>query len=106
VVADPSLIGQTVRLTIPASDPFDQPRGVISRDVPRRSDGSAIMIVDHQLVLTRVTKPFNWVRSSTMSFELAGPSGAIVGTFYDPGHVPISFHGTPLISGGIARKIR
>ena len=89
VLANPSLIGQTVTLAIPVSDPFDQlQKGVISRDVPesqRRVTDQQIGFYDQLLDAGRVSTPFNWglIFNADSRFpELAGLKGAIIGTFY------------------------
>ena len=72
VIADPSLIGRKVTFDIPVADPIDQlNKGVISADTPE----------DRGLVST----PFNWglfFNADSRFPELAGLSGAIVGSFY------------------------
>lgn len=89
VAADPDLIGQTIELAIPASDPFDQlNKGVIDRELPenrRRVDNQDIALFDQLVEQGLVTTPFNWglIFNSDSRFpELAGLRGAIVGSFY------------------------
>ena len=89
VVADPSVIGGTLTLAIPASDPFDQfNKGTISRDVPeeqRRVNDQQIEWWDQLVAEGRVSTPFNWglfFNSDSRFPELAGLAGAIVGSFY------------------------
>ncbi|MEQ9489933.1 MAG: phosphate ABC transporter permease PstA [Alphaproteobacteria bacterium] len=89
VVADPGLIGTTVTLTVPVSDAFDQfHKGIIPRDVPeeqRKVSDKQIAWWDQLVDSEQVTKPFNWTLffSADSRFpELAGLSGAIVGSFY------------------------
>jgi phosphate transport system permease protein len=89
VLANPSLIGQTITMTIPVSDPFDQLRkGVISRDIPesqRRVSDQQIALFDRLAAEERVTTPVNWglIFNDDSRFpELAGLKGAIIGTFY------------------------
>jgi phosphate transport system permease protein len=89
VVADPSVIGGTLRLAVPASDPFDQlNKGTISRDVPenqRRVSDRQIEWFDQLVAEGRVTTPFNWglfFNADSRFPELAGLAGAIVGSFY------------------------
>jgi phosphate transport system permease protein len=89
VVADPSVIGGTLALAIPASDPFDQlNKGTISRDVPedqRRVNDRQIEWFDQLEAEGRVSTPFNWglIFNADSRFpELAGLAGAIVGSFY------------------------
>ena len=89
VVADPSVIGGTLRLSVPASDPFDQlNKGTIPRDVPeseRRVTDQQIEWFDQLEADGRVSTPFNWglfFNADSRFPELAGLSGAIVGSFY------------------------
>ncbi|WP_181706961.1 phosphate ABC transporter permease PstA [Chthonobacter rhizosphaerae] len=87
VLADPSVIGRSVTLEIPASDPFDQlNKGVIDRNVPenqRRVTDRQIGWFDQLVAQDRVTAPFNWALFTAPNSrfpELAGLSGAIVGS--------------------------
>jgi phosphate transport system permease protein len=89
VVADPSVIGGTLVLTVPASDPFDQlNKGRISRDLPeseRRVSDQQIKWFDQLKAEGRVSTPFNWglfFNADSRFPELAGLAGAIVGSFY------------------------
>ncbi|HUG62046.1 MAG TPA: phosphate ABC transporter permease PstA [Methylomirabilota bacterium] len=89
VIADPSVIGGALRLSVPASDPFDQlNKGGISRDVPeaqRRVTDRQIDWFDRLEEVGAVATPFNFAlfTSADSRFpELAGLSGAIVGSFY------------------------
>jgi len=89
VVADPSVIGGTLKLSIPASDPFDQlNKGTIPRDVPeseRRVSDQQIEWFDQLEADGRVSTPFNWglfFNADSRFPELAGLAGAIVGSFY------------------------
>ena len=89
VVADPSLIGQTLTMTVPASDPFDQlNKGVTPRDVPenqRRVNDKQLEWFDQLVADGRVSKPFNWglfFNADSRFPEMAGLAGAIVGSFY------------------------
>ncbi len=89
VVANPSLIGQTFEIVIPASDPFDQlNKGVIDRDLPedrRRVNDFEIALFDELVEQGRISTPLNWglITNSDSRFpELAGLRGAIVGSFY------------------------
>jgi len=90
VVADPSVVGATLRLAVPASDPFDQlNKGTISRDVPenqRRVSDRQIEWFDQLVAEGRVTTPFNWglfFNADSRFPELAGLAGAIVGSYVD-----------------------
>lgn len=89
IVNDPSLLGQTVSLKVPVSDPFDQlNKGLIDRETPeqfRRVKDAEIAAFDKLVADGRVSKPFNWVlfTSADSRFpELAGLKGAIIGSFY------------------------
>ena len=89
VISDPSLIGRTVAMQIPAADPLDQfHKGVITRDVPedrRRVKDQQIEWYDRLVRADRVSAPFNWglfFNADSRLPEMAGLSGAIVGSFY------------------------
>jgi phosphate transport system permease protein len=88
VAADPGLIGETVRIEIPASDPFDQlAKGTISRDTPetfRRVTDRQIAWWDHLVAEGSVSTQFNWglfFNADSRFPELAGLAGAIIGSF-------------------------
>jgi phosphate transport system permease protein len=87
VLADPSVVGRTLTLAIPASDPFDQlHKGEIDRDLPpdqRRVDDLQIALFEQLEAAGRVSAPFNWALLTAPNSrfpELAGLSGAIVGS--------------------------
>ncbi len=89
VLADPSVIGGTLTLAVPASDPFDQlEKGTILRSTPeenRRLSDEEIAWFDSLKAQGRVATPFNWAlifNSDSRFPEIAGLAGAIVGTFY------------------------
>ncbi len=89
VVADPSVIGGTLTLRVPTSDPYDQlNKGLINRDTPvdrRRLNDEQIAYFDSLVEQGRVTTPFNWglfFNADSRFPEMAGLSGAIVGSFY------------------------
>ena len=89
VVANPSVIGGTLTLEVPVADPFDQlQKGVIKRDTPpenRRLSDEQIAWFDQLVALDRISTPFNWglIFNADSRFpEIAGLSGAIVGSFY------------------------
>jgi phosphate transport system permease protein len=89
VVRDPSVIGGTLTLSVPASDPYDQlHKGLIDRETPeerRRLNDAQIAAFDSLVEQGRVTKPFNWglfTNSDSRFPEMAGLAGAIVGSFY------------------------
>ena len=89
VVANPRLIGGVLTLEVPASDIIDQlNKGSIRRDTPaanRRVSDQQIEWFDALVAQGRVSTPFNWdlfFNADSRFPELAGLSGAIVGTFY------------------------
>ncbi|MFN3823492.1 MAG: phosphate ABC transporter permease PstA [Pseudorhodobacter sp.] len=89
IVADPALMGRTVKLTVPVSDPYDQlAKGLIDRDTPeqfRRVKDAEIAAFDTLVEQGLVSKPFNWAlfRNADSRFpELAGLQGALWGSFY------------------------
>jgi phosphate transport system permease protein len=89
IVANPGLIGTTVSLPIPMSDPFDQlAKGLVDRTTPeenRRVTDADIARFDQLVAEGRVTSPFNWAlfRNADSRFpELAGLAGALWGSFY------------------------
>lgn len=89
VVADPALIGSTVTLTVPVSDPFDQlNKGLIARDTPeefRRVSDRAIAWFDTLDAQGAISKPFNralFTNTDSRFPELAGLKGALVGSFW------------------------
>ncbi len=89
VAANPSLVGTTVTLAIPAADPVDQfNKGTIVRETPedrRRISDRQIAWFDTLDAEGRIAAPFNWglfFNADSRFPELAGLSGAIVGSFY------------------------
>lgn len=89
VVANPRLIGTTVSLPIPLSDPFDQlAKGLVDRDLPeenRRVKDADIANFERLAAEGRISFPFNWalVLNADSRFpELAGLAGALWGSFY------------------------
>jgi phosphate transport system permease protein len=89
LVADPSLIGRTITLTVPTSDPYDQlTKGLIDRDTPeefRRLKDDEIAIFDRMVAEGRVSQPFNTAlfnNADSRFPELAGLRGAIIGSFW------------------------
>ncbi|MCW9041922.1 MAG: phosphate ABC transporter permease PstA [Pseudopelagicola sp.] len=89
VVADPSLIGQTITMTVPVSDPFDQlNKGLIKRSTPevnRRVKDTEIAWFDILAEQGAISKPFNWglfTNADSRFPELAGLKGALVGSFW------------------------
>ncbi|MBT5264032.1 MAG: phosphate ABC transporter permease PstA [Rhodospirillaceae bacterium] len=89
VVADPSLIGQTIKIAVPVSDPYDQlHKGVIPRTGPeeeRRLKDKQIAWFDDLVVQGQIESRLNWgllFNSDSRFPELAGLAGAISGSFY------------------------
>jgi phosphate transport system permease protein len=87
VVADPALIGQSVTLTMPVSDPFDQlAKGLVDRATPedqRRVTDREIVWFDALSADGAISQPFNWglfTNADSRFPELAGLRGALVGT--------------------------
>ena len=89
VVADPSLIGRTITLKVPVSDPYDQLRkGLIDRDTPeanRRVSDAEIARFDALEAAGLISAPLNTalITNADSRFpELAGLRGALVGSFW------------------------
>jgi phosphate transport system permease protein len=89
VLDDPSVIGGTLTLRVPASDPYDQlNKGLVDRDTPvelRRLDDQQIAWFDRLVEAGRVSSPINWgllFNSNSRFPEMAGLASAIVGSFY------------------------
>lgn len=89
VVANPALIGTTLTVTVPASDPFDQlNKGLIDRATPegnRRVTDEQIAAFDGLIEAGRVSAPVNWgimTNADSRFPELAGLKGALVGTLW------------------------
>ncbi len=89
VVANPDLIGQTITIKVPVSDPYDQlNKGLVDRDTPeqfRRVDDAAIERFDRLDELGMVSTPLNTalITNADSRFpELAGLKGALVGSFW------------------------
>lgn len=87
VVADPSLIGQTIELTVPVSDPYDQlNKGGIDPNTPeenRRLNDHQIAMFDQLVAAGTVSKPLNWgllTNADSRFPELAGLKGALIGS--------------------------
>jgi phosphate transport system permease protein len=88
VLADPTLVGRTVSLWLPADDEVDMlAKGRISRDVPaeqRRLGDAQLAWIDALAAQGRLRQVFNWafLRSGdSREPELAGIWGALVGSF-------------------------
>jgi phosphate transport system permease protein len=89
VVENPGSVGETVRLEIPASDPFDQlAKGEIDRDLEearRRVDDIGVALYDRLVEQGRISVGFNaalFLNADSRFPELAGLSGAVVGSFF------------------------
>ncbi len=89
VVANPSLIGQTLTITVPLSDPYDQlAKGYVNRDAPpdqRRLNDAQIAAFDQLDEAGMVSKPINWgilTQGDSRFPELAGLRGAMIGTLW------------------------
>ena len=87
VVADPGLIGQTIEMTVPVSDAYDQlHKGGIDRTTPeenRRLDDAQIALFDQLVDAGIVSKPVNWAlltNADSRFPELAGLKGALIGS--------------------------
>src|SRR5690606_28231585 len=89
IVGNPHLIGQTLAVELPVSDPFDQlAKGTIGRDVPeqqRRVSDRQIAWFDRLQERGLTSRPFNWqlfLSADSRHPEIAGLAGAIAGSFY------------------------
>jgi len=89
VVAEPSLIGKTIEITVPVSDPYDQlNKGLIDRATPeenRRLKDPEIAFFDQLQAGGAISKPFNialFTNADSRFPELAGLKGALVGSFW------------------------
>lgn len=89
VVADPALIRQTIEITVPVSDPYDQLRkNLIDRSTPeenRRLKDTEIEWFDALKDAGLISTPFNtglFVNADSRFPELAGLKGALVGSFW------------------------
>jgi len=89
VMNDPALVGETISVTVPASDQVDQlNKGAVLRDTPesrRRISDKQIEWFDRLVREGRVSTPFNWglfFNADSRFPEIAGLAGAITGSFY------------------------
>lgn len=87
VVENPSLIGQSIRLTVPVSDPYDQlNKGGIDRNTPednRRLKDDQIAMFDSLKAAGMISTPLNWgliLNADSRFPELAGLRGALIGS--------------------------
>ncbi|WP_366655583.1 phosphate ABC transporter permease PstA [Fodinicurvata sp. EGI_FJ10296] len=89
IVGDPSLIGSTIAIMVPVSDPFDQlAKGLVQRDTPedrRRVTDQQIVWFDQLADDGAISRPLNWALLTSADSrhpELAGLKGALIGSFY------------------------
>lgn len=89
VVADNGLIGETITMTVPVADIFDQlNKGSIRRDTPeelRRVNDQEILWFDELDAAGLISRPFNtalFTNADSRFPELAGLKGALVGSFW------------------------
>ncbi len=89
VIADPTLIGTVISVTVPTSDPFDQlNKGAIDRttkEASRRVTDAQIAAFDKLTNEGRISTPFNWgmfTNADSRFPELAGLKGALIGSAY------------------------
>lgn len=89
VIADPTLIGGAVTLSVPVADAYDQfNKGLISRDTPadrRKLSDRQIGWFEALKASGAVSRPLNWgllLNSDSHRPETAGLAGAILGSFY------------------------
>lgn len=89
VLADPSLVGQTIELWVPADDDVDMYRkGRISAEVPegeRRLSDKQLGWIDAMVAQGRLKLKFNttlFTNGDSRDPELAGILGALKGSFY------------------------
>ncbi|QIE57682.1 phosphate ABC transporter permease PstA [Pikeienuella piscinae] len=88
-LADPSLVGQTIEMRVPVSDPFDQlAKGYVDRDAPeaeRRLNDDDIARFESLEAAGLISKPLNTAlltNADSRFPEVAGLKGAIWGSFY------------------------
>jgi phosphate transport system permease protein len=89
VVADPSLIGKVLTITVPVSDPFDQlNKGLVDRATTednRRVNDAQVAAFDKLVAEGRISAPFSWglfANPDSRFPELAGLKGAFIGSAY------------------------
>jgi phosphate transport system permease protein len=89
VIADPSVIGKTLTITVPTSDPFDQlNKGLVERDTAessRRVNDVQVAAFDKLESEGRISAPFSWglfTNPDSRFPELAGLKGAFIGSGY------------------------
>ncbi|WBU57384.1 phosphate ABC transporter permease PstA [Paracoccus sediminicola] len=90
ILADPSLIGQTVEMRVAASDPYDQlNKGVLSREIAEggrsRFTNDSIAVFEKIEDAGLISLPFNtglFTNADSRFPEAAGLKGALIGSFY------------------------
>ena len=89
VVANPGLVGETITLEVPVSDPYDQlAKGSIDRDTPevnRRLKDDEIAAFDRLVEAGAISTELNTglITNADSRFpELAGLKGALIGSFW------------------------
>ena len=89
VVEDPGLIGRTITVSAPVSDPYDQlNKGLIDRDTPNENrllSDRQIAWFDELKAAGETRQPLNWslfTQADSRFPELAGLKGAIYGSFW------------------------
>jgi phosphate transport system permease protein len=89
VAANPSLIGETIRISVPVSDPYDQlNKGLIDRETPeerRRVDNREVAWFDALQEEGLIRTKINWgliTHADSRFPELAGLKGALIGSFW------------------------
>ena len=89
VMENPELVGRSVTMTVPVSDPYDQlAKGEIDRATPeanRRVSDQAVAWFDRLADLGLISRSLNWglfTQADSRFPELAGLKGALLGSFY------------------------
>ena len=89
IVAEPELIGETIQVRLPVSDPYDQLyKGLIDRETPeqfRRLNDQQIAAFDQLVDEGLVRAPLNWAlltNADSRFPEVAGLKGALLGSFW------------------------
>ncbi len=89
VISDPGLIGQSITLKVPTSDPYDQlNKNLIDRQTEeefRRLKDNEILWFDSLDQKGLISKPLNWgliLNTDSRFPELAGLRGALIGSFW------------------------
>ncbi len=89
VIANPELVGETLRITVQTADPFDQlAKGLVRRDTPedrRRVNNRQIAFYDMLVEEGRIERRLNfWLLTNTDNRfpEMAGLAGALRGSAF------------------------